>query len=106
MAVHFQPRPRPPTLNKDNEDKEDKVGQDDLTPTTEAVTANTGEALAPTDTHTHNQAPRVLAAQVARRRESARLKAQRSSPSEPDSLLSGPVTRSQSKISAQKQVDA
>ena len=28
------------------------------------------------------------------------------SPSEPDSLLSGPVTRSQSKISAQKQVDA
>ena len=44
--------------NDDNEDNEDNVGQDDLIPTTEAVTANTEEVLpAPTDTHTHNQAP-------------------------------------------------
>ena len=44
--------------NDDNEDNEDNVGQDDLIPTTEAETANTEEVLpAPTDTHTHNQAP-------------------------------------------------
>ena len=77
-------------VKEDNDDKEDNVGQDDLTPTTEAVTANPEEVLAPTDTHTHHQAPRALAAQVARRRESARLQAQRSSPSEPDSFAQRP----------------